>query len=81
MNTVTEGGKLDTVTELEKGLGQGIGSTFQPLDFGGIAIGVGDTARIKGHTIPGVIRVPSEDKYVQKFLPNHVVQSVSQSLS
>ena len=28
---------------------------------------LGGTARIKGHTIPGVIRVPSEDEYVQKF--------------
>ena len=69
---------MDTVTEGEKGLGQGIGSTFQPLDFGGIAVGVGDTARIKGHTIPGVIRVPSEDKYVQKFYQTF---SYSQSVS
>ena len=54
-------------------------STFQALYFWGIAIGgVGDTGRIKGHTIPGVIRVPSEDKYVQKFYQTF---SYSQSVS
>ena len=37
--------------------------------LGELLLGVGgDTARIKGlHTIPGVIRVPSEEGYVQTF--------------
>ena len=49
--------------------GGGNGSTFQALHFlGDLLLWVlGGTARIKGHTIPGVIRVPSEDECVQKF--------------
>ena len=39
---------------------------FQALHFGGIDIGL-MTVWKRGQTIPGVIRVPSEERYVQKI--------------